>query len=572
MTEFRIWAPKARKMSLCVDNREHRMSADKNGFWHIELKDLKNPILYSYKIDGRGPFPDPASRFQPDGVHGRSQIWQEAFAWHDQKWQAPPLKDAIIYELHTGTFSPQGTFTGIIEKLDHLLQLGVTHLELLPVAAFPGRRGWGYDGVALYAPHAAYGTPSDLKQLVDTCHQRGLAVILDVVYNHLGPDGNYLGLYGHYFSQRYHTPWGDAVNFDSAHSDQVREFVIDNALMWLKEFHFDGLRLDAVHAIFDFSATHILEELQEKVNLLSAETGRSYCLIAESSLNDPRILEEPDRGGYGLAAQWLDDFHHALHVMLTGEQQGYYVDFAGAADIDKCLDDYFICNGCYSTYRKRRHGRAAKHLSPERFIVSTQTHDQVGNRGNGERLCHLTSHYNCQIAAALMLLSPFVPMLFQGEEWAASTPFLYFTDHVDAALAKAVREGRRRDYAFLGKRVPDPQAATTFRRSLLKWSETNEDKPSEMIAWYKSLIKLRQQYLNEIRKMRCSFKPVRNFKNLYLYDAGQIKLLTNTGNKSVSFADFALARAQILLQNRPVTVDDDILTLLPGCAAVLLTD
>jgi maltooligosyltrehalose trehalohydrolase len=294
------------------------MLPERDGFWHIELKSLKHPVLYAYKIDGSGPYPDPASRFQPEGVHGRSQLWQDEFEWHDQNWQAPALKDAIIYEVHTGTFTPEGTFTGIIGKLDYLAELGVTHLELMPVAAFPGQRGWGYDGVALYAPHNSYGTPADLKQLVDACHQRGLAVILDVVYNHLGPDGNYLGLYGHYFAQRYHTPWGDAVNFDGAHSDQVREFVIDNALMWLRDYHFDGLRLDAVHAIFDFSAVHILEELQTRIDRLTATTGRSYSLIAESSLNDPRILENPQKGGYGLAAQWLDDFHHAVHVMLTG--------------------------------------------------------------------------------------------------------------------------------------------------------------------------------------------------------------------------------------------------------------
>ena len=548
------------------------MSPEKDGFWHTELKNLKQPILYACKIDGRGPFPDPASRFQPDGVHGQSQLWQDDFQWSDENWQATPLKDAIIYELHTGTFSPQGTFAAIIEKLDYLVQLGVTHIELLPVAAFPGQRGWGYDGVALYAPHNSYGTPADLKKLVNACHQRGLAIILDVVYNHLGPDGNYLGLYGHYFSSRYHTPWGDAVNFDSAHSDQVREFVIENALMWLRDFHFDGLRLDAVHAIYDFSALHILEELQARVDKLATACGRAHFLIAESSLNDPRILESPAKGGYGLAAQWLDDFHHAVHVMLTGEQLGYYIDFTGHADLDKCLNEYFVCDGHYSTYRKRRHGRPATHLPPECFVVSTQTHDQVGNRGNGERLCHLTSFYNCQIAAALMFLSPFVPMLFQGEEWAASTPFLYFTDHVDAALAKSVREGRRRDYAFTGKRVPDPQAAKTFQRSILKWSETTDGEHRKMIEWYKNLIALRHQYLDEIRKNQRSFRPVRNFKDLYVYDTGRMKVLVNTGSKSASFADASMASARILLQNRPVGVDDDILTLLPGCAAVILTD
>lgn len=572
MTRFRVWAPNARKMAICVNGKERPMNREDKGFWHIDIEGLKQPILYAYKIDGKGPFPDPASRFQPEGVHGRSQLWQDDYAWQDNNWQAPELKNAIIYEMHVGTFSPQGTYAGAMQKLEYLVQLGVTHVELLPIAAFPGHHGWGYDGVALYAPHCAYGTPDELKQLVDACHQHGMAVILDVVYNHLGPDGNYLGLYGPYFSNRYHTPWGEAVNFDSADSDQVREFVIDNALMWLRDYHFDGLRLDAIHAIYDFSATNILEELQSRVDELSSRTRRHYCLIAESSLNNPRCISGRKTGGYGLAAQWLDDFHHALHVMLTGEKQGYYLDFNGHEDLDKCLNDFYVYNGQYSSYRRRRHGRPAGNLPPESFIASTQTHDQVGNRGNGERLCHLVSQGNCQIAAALLLLSPFVPMLFQGEEWAATTPFLYFTDHTDANLAQAVKEGRRRDYAFLNKRVPDPQAARTFTRSVLKWSETADKEHAQMLDWYKKLISLRQQYLADIRKNRRSFRPAKDRKDLYIYDAGRIKILVNIGSESRSFADSRLARVPILLQNLPVSVDDDVLTLLPGCAAIMLTD
>ncbi|HAE38848.1 MAG TPA: malto-oligosyltrehalose trehalohydrolase [Candidatus Riflebacteria bacterium] len=572
MTRFRIWAPKARKMTLCVNGKEHAMNREDSGFWHVDIKDLTQPVLYAYKIDGKGPFPDPESRFQPEGVHGRSQLWQDDHVWQDSDWQAPELKNAVIYELHVGTFSPQGTYAGVMTKLEHLVQLGVTHLELMPVAAFPGHHGWGYDGVSLYASHSQYGTPAELKQLIDACHQRGMAVILDVVYNHLGPDGNYLGLYGPCFSNRYKTPWGEAVNFDSAESDQVREFFIDNAMMWLRDYHFDGLRLDAIHEVYDFSAVHILEELQIRTEELTAITGRYYCLIAESSLNDPKIISGRASGGYGLAAQWLDDFHHSLHVLLTGEKHGYYLDYNGHKDIDKCLNHFYVYDGQYSPYRRRRHGRPAGNLPTQSFIASTQTHDQAGNRGEGERLCHLVNHENCQIAAALMLLSPFVPMLFQGEEWAASTPFLYFTDHTDPGLARAVREGRKRDYAFLSKKVPDPQAARTFARSVLKWPESTSGDHAKMLEWYKELIRLRRQYLNDIRKSRRSFRPAKQRKDLYIYDAGRIIVLVNIGSTSKSFADSRLARVPILLQNRPVNVEDDVLTLLPGTAAVMLTD
>ncbi|MBU1109914.1 MAG: malto-oligosyltrehalose trehalohydrolase [Candidatus Riflebacteria bacterium] len=572
MTSFKVWAPKAKSVSICVTGEEHSMQSQSNGFWQIELKGLKQPVLYAYKIDGNGPFPDPVSKFQPEGIHGRSQIWQDNYKWNDNNWRTPELKNAIIYELHVGTFSPHGTYSGITEKLDHLVELGVTHVELMPIAAFPGHHGWGYDGVALYAPHNTYGTPVELKQLVDSCHQHGLAVILDVVYNHLGPDGNYLGLYGPYFSKRYHTPWGEAVNFDCAQSDQVREFIINNALMWLRDYHFDGLRLDAIHAIYDASATHILEEMQNRVDALTLSTGRSYCLIAESDLNDPRIINQRKNGGYGLAAQWLDDFHHALHVTLTGEQQGYYQGYSGHENLNKCLSDYFVYDGCYSPSRQRRHGRPAGHLSPDQFIVSTQTHDQVGNRGLGERLCHLTTYDNCEIAAALMLLSPFVPMLFQGEEWAATSPFLYFTDHTDANLARAVRQGRRRDYAFLNKRVPDPQAAETFVKSLLNWKEIGDEAQVKMLNWYKQLICLRQHYIEHIRDSQRSFKPADDSNCLFVYSAGRVKTLVNIGKRRQKLADAGLANARILLQNKPLKADAGQLTILPGTAAVLLTE
>ncbi len=571
MNKFKIWAPKAKKVDLVANEKVFKMQQKSSGLWETQAKGLKDPVLYGYKIDDKGPYPDPESRFQPDGVHGKSLLWHDDFAWNDQNWQPKPHGEGIFYEMHTGTFSPEGNYAGIISRLDYLRKLGVTHIELMPVAAFPGQRGWGYDGVALFAPHNTYGTPENLKQLVDACHQKRLAIVLDVVYNHLGPDGNYLGVYGPYFSDRYHTPWGEAVNYDDAESDNVREFVINNALMWLRDFHFDGLRLDAVHAIYDRSALHILEELQSRVDRLSEETGKTYCLIAESDLNDPEILYPPERGGYGLAAQWHDDFHHALHVMLTGEQQSYYKNYRGHEDLNKCLQSFFVFDGCYSPTRRRRHGRRAEGIGPEKFVVFTQNHDQVGNRGLGERLCHLISFEKCQIAAAIMLLSPFVPMIFQGEEWAASTPYLYFTDHKDAKLARSVREGRRREYAFLNKKIPDPQAQKTFARSVLNWQEKCDGQHFQMYEWYEKLIQIRQKYLKKIRKCRCSFLPLNKSNELFLYEAGALKLLINLGNRAHSLRRSEFSAPQILLQNNPVEISEKSLKVPAGSAVVFLS-
>ena len=549
MESIKVWAPKAKKVSLVVNDKEIAMKPSKNGFWQQEVATAKSPLRYAFKIDGNGPYPDPRSEFQPDGVHGVSQKWPKTYKWQNKKLCDCKLADAVIYELHTGTFTPEGTFTAIIDKLDYLKDLGITHIELLPVAAFPGHHGWGYDGVSLFATHKEYGTPDDLKKLVDACHGKGMGIILDVVYNHLGPDGNYLGLYGHYFSGRYHTPWGEAVNFDWAHSDQVREFVVENALRWLKEFRFDGLRLDAIHAIYDFSATHILEELQTNVDKLEEETGRKYFLIAESDLNDPRLLHSRKKGGYGLAAQWMDDFHHSIHVMFTGEQHNYYLDFKGAEDLDKCLKDNFVYDGIYSPSRKRKHGRKADDLLPEHFVVSIQNHDQIGNRGLGERLNHLTGFSQCQLAAALMMLSPFVPMMFQGEEWAASTPFLYFTDHTDEKLARAVKRGRQREYPSLNKKIPDPQAQKTFENSILKWDEIKNDQHRQMLGWYKQLIKLRKKFLKRLREQTPEFKQIK--KDLYFFRNGQIIIFANTGNskRKINLQTPELKNGKILLQN-----------------------
>ena len=571
MGRFRVWVPNAKKVELCIGDIEYSMMPVDNGYWQLQLQNLQPHLLYAYKIDGRGPFPDPASPFLPEGVHGRSQRWVEEFAWNDKDWKAPGLENAVIYELHVGTFSQEGTYAALQARLDHFINLGVTHIELLPIAAFPGNHGWGYDGVGLCASHKAYGTPTQLKQLVDACHARGLSIILDVVYNHLGPDGNYLEQYAPYFSDRYHTPWGKAVNFDGSFSDQVREFFIENALGWLRDFHFDGLRLDAVHEIYDFSATHILEEMQKRVDELAAATGKSFVLIAESDLNDPKLIRSVRSGGYNLGAQWLDDFHHSVHVMLTGESHGYYRDFSGAIDLKKCLRNAFVYDGKYSVARKRRHGRAVRNVDPWRFVVCTQNHDQVGNRAFGERLCHLVSFEFCQIAAALLFMSPYVPMIFQGEEWAASSPFLYFTDHTDEKLARAVREGRRREYPAAhgsARRVPDPQSAQTFAKSILKWEEIASGSHAEMHLWYRSLVALRLKYIKEIRSDRRCFEIIDDVRKLYVYSCGRLSLIVNAG-EHVGELLMPGQSPQVLLQNHRLKQSAGSVFLQPGTAAVI---
>lgn len=496
MQTFRVWAPRPTRVEVQVAGRRHPMQSHADGWWTATVEAAGPGSDYGFLLEGKGPFPDPRSPWQPDGVHGLSRVVDHgAFAWTDQGFQAPPLGAALIYELHVGTFTPEGTFDAAIGKLDHLAQLGVTHVELMPVNEFPGTRGWGYDGVDLFAPHHAYGGPDGLKRLVNACHARGLAVLLDVVYNHLGPSGNYLGLYAPYFSSRYATPWGDAVNFDGPDSDEVRRFFCDNALMWLRDYHCDGLRLDAVHAICDTAAQPFLEQLALEVEALEAQLGRHLVVIPESDLNDPRLLWSRERGGFGLDAQWSDDFHHALHTVLTGERDGYYRDFGTLGDLAQALRQAFVYDGRYSAHRRRRHGRAPTGLSGHRFLGYLQNHDQVGNRARGERLSQLVSPGRLKIGAALVLTSPFVPMLFQGEEWGASTPFQYFTDHQEPELAQAVREGRRSEFAAFGwkpEEVPDPQAPETFERSKLQWAELSRPPHAEMLEWHRQLIRLRR--------------------------------------------------------------------------------
>ncbi len=509
MTRFRVWAPIPRRVDLVVGRGlgdEDRsgiaaplaMVQEAGGWWTVEVADAPAGTPYGYLLDGEGPFPDPRSPSQPDGVHGLSAtVDHAAFAWTDAGWQAPPLESAIIYELHVGTFTPDGTFESAIEQLDDLVELGITHVELMPVVEFPGTRGWGYDGVDLFAPHHAYGGPDGLKRLVDACHARGLAVLVDVVWNHLGPDGNYLGRFGPYFTDRYRTPWGAAVNFDGPGSDEVRAFVLDNGRSWLRDYHADGLRIDAVHAIFDQSAVPILEAVADAVHDLARALGRRLVAIAESDLNDPRLVRNPESGGDGLDALWNDDFRHALHVALTAEADGYHAQYLGLPDVAVALRRVFVFDGRFSAFRGRAHGRPVGDLPTTRFIGFLQNHDQVGNRALGERIGHLVAPDAVKAGSALVLLGPFVPLLFAGEEWAASSPFQYFTDHRDEALGAAVREGRRREFpAFqrAGIEVPDPQAETTFRRSRLDWTEREREPHAGVLAWYRALIAIRRSH------------------------------------------------------------------------------
>jgi maltooligosyltrehalose trehalohydrolase len=496
MATFRVWAPRAGAVDVVLGGGRVPMRAVGRGYWEGEVPSATAGTDYAFSLDGGPPRPDPRSAWQPSGVHRPSRLPDRAaVAGTAGRWQPPPLGSAIVYELHVGTFTPAGTFEAAIERLDHLVDLGVTHVELMPVAEFPGRRGWGYDGVDLYAAHHAYGGPEGLRRLVDACHGRGLAVLLDAVYNHLGPSGNYLGEFGPYFTDRYRTPWGDAINFDARGSDEVRRFFCDNALMWLADYRIDGLRLDAAHAMLDRSALHFLEQLVVEVRALEAHLGRHLVLIAESDLNDPRLVWDRPAGGYGLDAQWNEDFHHALHAVLTGERTGYYADFGTLGDLATTLREAFVYAGRHSVYRGRRHGRSARGLSGHRFVGCLQNHDQVGNRARGDRTGQLMSLGRLKVGAALVLTAPFVPMLFQGEEWGAATPFQYFTDHEDPELGRAVSDGRRREFAAFGwdpSDVPDPQDPATFERSRLDWGELAREPHAGLLAWHRQLIRLRR--------------------------------------------------------------------------------
>jgi len=498
MTEFRIWAPAAHRVAADVSGHPHEMSDAGGGWWSVALTGTAPRARYGFRLDDGDLLADPRSPRQPDGPAGLSECYDHsAFGWTDVGWRGVPLPGSVIYELHVGTFTAEGTFDAAIKRLDHLSDLGVDIIELMPVAAFPGERGWGYDGIGLWAVHEPYGGPDGLKRFVDACHARRLGVMLDVVYNHVGI-GNRLADFGPYFTDAHITPWGPAVNLDQSGSDEVRAFIIGNALMWLRDYHLDGLRLDAVHALADGRALHLLEELGAEVEALSEHVNRELLLVAECDANDPRLVTSREAGGYGLTAQWSDDFHHALHAVLTGERQGYYCDFGSLAALAKTWTSVFFHDGSWSEFRGRTHGRPVDvlRLPAHRFLAFLQDHDQVGNRARGDRISANLSVDQLKVGAGLLLTAPFTPMLFMGEEWGARTVWQYFTDHPDAEIGQAVAAGRRAEFAGHGwdaDEVPDPQDAATFARSKLDWTEPGVGMHAELLAWYRTMIALRRQ-------------------------------------------------------------------------------
>jgi maltooligosyltrehalose trehalohydrolase len=477
------------------DPRRIDMSRDENGYWHAEVNKIPPGTRYKYLLDGEA-FADPVSHFQPEGVHGASEVVDHSgFHWKDDNWQPPEMDQLVIYELHVGTFSDKGDFAGIEDNLDYLISLGINAIEIMPVAQFPGNRNWGYDGVYPFAVHDSYGGPEGLKKLVNACHQKGLAVILDVVYNHLGPEGNYLEKYAPYFTTKYNTPWGKALNFDDDYCDDVRNYFINNALHWFDNYHIDGLRLDAIHAIYDLSAYPFLRELKDKTNQFNREKNRNHFLISESGLNDTKVIRNADQGGFDHDAQWSDDYHHAIHTLLTGENMGYYMDYGKPEDLVKALAKGFVYDGIYSRFRKKRYGNPSNEVYPGKFVIFNQNHDQTGNRMKGERLTHLVSFEMLKAAAGMYLLSPYIPMLFMGEEYGEDNPFLYFVSHGDPNLVEAVRMGRKeefKDFQWQGV-VPDPQAVKTFNKSKLNWDLLNKEKNRALYTFYQYLIALRKK-------------------------------------------------------------------------------
>ena len=491
---FRVWAPKAREVLLELDGGEDVVLSPLPRGWHEVRTEATPGQRYGYRLDGGPLRPDPASRWQPEGVHRPSAVYLPPGA-ADSAFQARPISSAVIYELHVGTFTPDGTFDAAIGHLRQLADLGVTHVEVLPVNAYNGTHGWGYDGVAWYAVHEPYGGPEGFRRFVEACHAAGLAVVLDAVYNHLGPSGNYLGGFGPYMTDRYRTPWGAGLNLDGEDSDPVRSFIVGNALYWLRDFGVDALRLDAVHGLIDGSAVHILAELRDAVADLAVELGRPLQLIAESDRSDPQTVRPRDVGGTGLDAQWADDLHHAIHTAITGERDGYYVDYAGLTDVAEAYQRGFLYDGRYSVHRRRTVGAPLADVQGYRLVGCIQNHDQVGNRAAGDRLTTLVAPELVEVAAVLLCASPYTPMLFMGEEYGETNPFQYFTSHPEPELAEAVRNGRRDEFssfaAFTGTEVPDPQDVATLERSRLDWSASDSEEGKARRELWRRLLALR---------------------------------------------------------------------------------
>lgn len=518
-TTFDVWAPKARTMTLLADGRHLSMSRGEDGWWHVQHAELTEDIDYGYLIDdAETPVPDPRSRRQPGGVHALSRTFDpELYEWHDGDWVPPGLDGGAIYELHIGTFTPEGTLDAAIGKLDYLADLGVSHVELMPVNAFNGTHNWGYDGVLWYAVQETYGGPGAYQRFVDAAHRAGLGVIQDVVYNHLGPSGNYLSMFGPYLSEGKANTWGDSVNLDGPLSDPVRRYIVDNVLMWFRDFHVDGLRLDAVHALHDERAVHILEEIAEETDKCAHDLGKPLFLIAESDLNNPRLITPRELNGYGLTGQWSDDFHHAAHTNLTGEHDGYYEDFDSLGALAKVLREGFFHNGTYSSFRERTHGRPLdkETVSARQLVTAIQNHDQIGNRAAGDRLSQTLGYQQLALGAVLNLTAPFTPMIFMGEEFGASTPWQFFTSHPEAELGQATAEGRLREFERMGwdpAAVPNPQDPATFANSKLDWSEVDQDGHARLHDLYRRLLKLRRTRSDlqdpDLRNLRVNFDEI----------------------------------------------------------------
>ncbi|TDC76225.1 malto-oligosyltrehalose trehalohydrolase [Micromonospora sp. KC606] len=575
MTEFTVWAPEAARVRLRLPGGADReMRPDPRGWWRVEVPGAGPGTDYAFLLgDDDRPLPDPRSAWQPDGVHGPSRLYDHAaFAWTDQAWTGRHLPGSILYELHIGTFTPEGTFDAAIGRLDHLVDLGVDMIELLPVNAFNGEHNWGYDGVCWYAPHQPYGGPDGLKRLVDAAHAKGLGVILDVVYNHFGPSGAYAPMFAPYLTEQSNT-WGRTVNLDGPHSDGVRRYIIDSVLMWLRDYHVDGLRLDAVHAMPDSRATHFLEQVAAEVAALSTHLGRPLSLIAESDLNDPKLISPPEAGGYGLHAQWNDDAHHALHTLLTGERQGYYGDFGSLECLTDVLTGAFFHAGTYSSFRNRVHGRPVdRQRTPgHRFVAYLQNHDQIGNRATGDRISATLSPALLRVGAVLLMTAPFTPMLFMGEEWAAGTPWQFFTSHPEPELASAVARGRRREFASHGwpaGEVPDPQDPQTFLRSRLDWAELEKPEHREMYEFHRRLIALRKAR-PDLSDPRLDRVQVWHGDRFLVMRRGDCLVVANLAGRAQGISLPGVVRRVLLATGEGVTVMRDRVQL-PGETAAIV--
>jgi maltooligosyltrehalose trehalohydrolase len=577
MNTFSVWAPGAGKAEVEVAGQRYSMTPDASGWWSAEVPDVAAGIDYGFRLDDDELLPDPRSLRQPFGIKGPSRTYDHsAFRWTDRSWRGGPLHGSVIYEMHVGTFTAEGTFDAAIGRLDHLRHLGVNTVELMPVAAFPGRHGWGYDGINLWAVHEPYGGPDGLKRFVDACHARGLAVLLDVVYSHVGI-GNRLGDFGPYFTEVHVTPWGPAVNLGQPGSDEVWAFLIGNALMWLRDYHLDGLRLEAVHAFEDRRSRHFLQELSAQVQALAAMLSRELILVAESDANDPQLVTSREAGGYGLTGQWSDDFHHAVHAAITGERQGYYCDFGSMAALAKTYTRVFFHDGTWSAFRGRTHGRQVdvSRIPAHRFLGYLQNHDQVGNRATGDRIAATLAPDLVKVGAGLILTGPYTPMLFMGEEWGADTPWQYFTDHIEPWLAQAVAEGRRAEFAGYGwdaADVPDPQDEATFLRSKLDWEQRHREPYLGLLAWYQELIALRRARpeLTDPRLDRVQADFDENARWL-LVRRGRLRIAANLGAGPVRLP-LGQPGTGVLTASRPgVATQHDTVTMPPASFTIIET-